>query len=63
MQHSRRGTTRAAEENKEMDGFYEDPTLADDEKRLAKQLVDKQRLEDALRPVSMDIGSNNTVRL
>ena len=54
---TRRGT-RGKDEggNKE---FYEDPTLVEDEARLAAELEEKRRVEDALRPMSMEMDTNN----
>ena len=31
----------------------------EDEKKLAAQMEEKRRVEDALRPMSMDVNSNN----
>lgn len=39
--------------------FYEDPSLAGDEAKLAAEMDEKRRVEDALRPMSMDMTSNN----
>ena len=39
--------------------FYEDPSLAGDEAKLAAEMDEKRRVEDALRPMTMEMTSNN----
>ena len=39
--------------------LYEDSELIEDEAKLAAKIDEKRRVEDALRPMSMDINSNN----
>ena len=37
--------------------FYEDPSLAEDEHKLAEAIEEKRRIEEALNPMSLDFNT------
>lgn len=40
-----------------MEGFYEDPTLIEDELKMNEEMEERRRLEDALRPHTIDMNT------
>lgn len=57
VHQSNRGTAIEADEEHKGKNFYEDPTLARDEIKLNDEIEEKRRIEEALRPQTIDMTS------
>ena len=51
------GPAGTEEQKQPQKKYYEDPTLAEDEHRMNAELDEKRRVEELLRPASIDLNS------